>query len=62
MEVEICNCNNIDNRRGSIAEGVLSTKYALNGTGKSTMSKAILKSVHSRLSGNNELLEKYFPI
>lgn len=57
MEVEICNCNNIDNGRVSIAEGLLNIKYAINGTGKSTISKAILKSVSSRVSGNNELLE-----
>lgn len=57
MEVEICNCNNIDNGRVSIAEGLLNIKYAINGTGKSTISKAILKSVSSRDSGNNELLE-----
>jgi len=57
MEVEICNCNNIDNGRISIAEGLLNIKYAINGTGKSTISKAILKSVSSRVSGNNELLE-----
>ena len=57
MEIEICNCNNIDNGRIAIAEGFLNIKYAINGTGKSTISKAILKSVSSRVSGGNELLE-----
>ncbi len=57
MEVEICNCNNIDNGSVSISEGFLNIKYAINGTGKSTISKAILKSVSSKVSGNNELLE-----
>lgn len=57
MEIEICNCNNIDNGRIVIAEGFLNIKYAINGTGKSTISKAILKSVSSRVSGSNELLE-----
>ncbi|MBA6410245.1 hypothetical protein H4J63_13120 [Pseudoalteromonas sp. 5Ae-yellow] len=57
MEVEIFNCNNIDNGSVSISEGFLNIKYAINGTGKSTISKAILKSVSSRVSGNNELLE-----
>ncbi|CAA0125590.1 Uncharacterised protein [BD1-7 clade bacterium] len=57
MEIEISNCNNIDNGRIALAEGLLNIKYAINGTGKSTISKAILKSVSSRVSGNNELLE-----
>ncbi len=57
MEIEIRNCNNIDDGRISIAEGLLNIKYAINGTGKSTISKAIQKSVSSRVSGKNELLE-----
>jgi wobble nucleotide-excising tRNase len=57
MEIEIRNCNNIDNGRIEIVKGLLNIKYAINGTGKSTISKAILKSVSSRVSGNNELLE-----
>jgi len=57
MEIEISNCNNIDNGRITLTEGLLNIKYAINGTGKSTISKAILKSVSSRVSGNNELLE-----
>lgn len=57
MEIEIRNCNNIDNGRVALAEGLLNIKYAINGTGKSTISKAILKYVSSRVSGNNELLE-----
>jgi ABC-type dipeptide/oligopeptide/nickel transport system ATPase subunit len=57
MEIEIRNCNNIDNGRVTIAEGFLNIKYAINGTGKSTISKAILKFINSRVSGIDELLE-----
>lgn len=57
MEIEINHCNNIDNGKIKITEGLLNIKYAINGTGKSTVSKSIQKSVSSRLSGNNELME-----
>jgi ABC-type dipeptide/oligopeptide/nickel transport system ATPase subunit len=57
MEIEISNCNNIDNGVIKIAEGLLNIKYAINGTGKSTISKSIQKSVSSRLNGTNELTE-----
>lgn len=57
MEIEISNCNNIDNGAIKIAEGVLNIKYAINGTGKSTISKSIQMSVSSRLNGANELIE-----
>jgi len=57
MEIEINNCNNIDSGKVTIVEDLLNIKYAINGTGKSTISKAIQKSVTSRVSGKNELLE-----
>ncbi len=57
MEIEINNCNNIESGKIKIKEGLLNIKYAINGTGKSTISKSIQKSVLSRLSGNNELME-----
>jgi hypothetical protein len=47
MEIEISNCNNIDYGLVKIEEGVLNIKYAINGTGKSTVSKSIQKSVSS---------------
>jgi phosphatidylinositol kinase/protein kinase (PI-3 family) len=57
MEIEISNCNNIDSGVIKIAEGILNIKYAINGTGKSTISKSIQKSVSSRLNGTKELTE-----
>ncbi len=41
MKIEIKNCNNIDSGEFDIIEGCLNIKYAINGTGKSTISKAI---------------------
>lgn len=57
MEIEISNCSNIDNGVVTIEEGVLNIKYAINGTGKSTVSRSIQKSVSSRLNGTNDLTE-----
>lgn len=41
MNIEIKNCNNIDLATISIAEGKLNIKFAPNGTGKSTIARAI---------------------
>ena len=57
MEIEIHNCNNIDFGKIEIIEDKLNIKYAINGTGKSTLAKAVYKSVHDRMSGSNELVE-----
>lgn len=57
MEIELSYCNNIDKGKISISEGLLNIKYAINGTGKSTISKAIQKSISSRANGTDELIE-----
>lgn len=57
MELEIQNCNNIDNGRITISENRLNIKYAINGTGKSSIAKAIIKSTNDRVNGSNELAE-----
>ena len=41
MNIEICNCKNIDHATIGISENMLNIKYAMNGTGKSTIAKAI---------------------
>ena len=41
MEIQIANCNNITSGAVSITENRLNIKYAINGTGKSTVAKAI---------------------
>ena len=41
MKIEIKNCNSIDYANISIKENTLNIKYGINGTGKTTISKAI---------------------
>lgn len=41
MDIQIANCNNITSGSVSITENRLNIKYAINGTGKSTVAKAI---------------------
>lgn len=41
MEIEIQNCNNIKKGNIAIEENCLNIKYGMNGTGKSTIAKAI---------------------
>lgn len=47
MDIEIRNCNNIDEAKISIEPGRLNIKYGPNGTGKSTIAKAIELSARS---------------
>ena len=49
--IKILNCNCIDEAEIEIEEGTLNIKYGSNGTGKSTISKAI-----SAKSNNDEVL------
>ena len=46
MEIKIFNCNNIGEGTIEIVEGALNIKYAINGTGKSTVAKAISFAVN----------------
>ncbi|MGB2926645.1 MAG: hypothetical protein WBB82_15200, partial [Limnothrix sp.] len=48
MNILIQNCNNINRAEIDIQEGKLNIKYASNGTGKSTISKAIELSTKSQ--------------
>ena len=57
VKIEIKKCNNVDNGSIEIKENTLNIKYAINGTRKSTIAKAILASVNDRNKGSKELLE-----
>ena len=48
VTVEIRNCNNISEGKVSWEKGKLNIKYGLNGTGKTTIGKAIIASSRSR--------------
>ena len=41
MNIAIRNCNNIDSAEIAVTAGRLNIKYAINGTGKSTVAHAI---------------------
>lgn len=56
MNIEIMNCNNIVKGNVEIVEGRLNIKYAINGTGKSTISKALEASIKENQSEMEELL------
>lgn len=57
MEIELKDCNNIANGKVSIKENTLNIKHAINGTGKSTIAKAVLASVSDREQGTKHLSE-----
>ena len=56
MEIIINNCNNIDSGRIEITKNKLNIKFGINGTGKSTITRAIKYSVDSP-----ELLKNLIP-
>ncbi|MCM1494148.1 MAG: hypothetical protein NC180_13145 [Muribaculaceae bacterium] len=61
MKIRIKNCSNIDSGKFDIIEGCLNIKYAINGTGKSTISKAIDAFVNNDEDKKNALLPfKYY--
>ena len=47
MKIEIENCNNIEKGEVHLTEGALNIKYAINGTGKSTIARAISATVEN---------------
>ncbi len=60
MQIHIENCNNIDDGSIIISDNLLNIKYAINGTGKSTISKAIISCLQDK-STNSEELKKLKP-
>lgn len=56
MDIEIKNCNNITMAKVAIAPSKLNIKFAPNGTGKSTISKAIQYSITGDETALSELL------
>lgn len=57
IAIEIKNCNCIKEANIKIEEGTLNIKYGSNGTGKSTISKAIFLKTH----GNDSALQSLQP-
>lgn len=57
MDIELKKCNSIENGQISLVEKSLNIKYGINGTGKSTISKAIEYSIIDKNNSSNELLK-----
>lgn len=57
MDIEIKKCNSIENGKINITNNSLNIKYGINGTGKSTISKAIEFFVIDKNNSSNELLK-----
>lgn len=55
MKIEIKNCNNIDQAAVTIEQNCLNIKYAPNGSGKSTVAKAIAAFVENDSEGLQQL-------
>jgi ABC-type cobalamin/Fe3+-siderophores transport system ATPase subunit len=56
MNIEIKNCNNIDLANIELSEGKLNIKFAPNGTGKSTIAKAIMYGTAGDLASLSDLM------
>lgn len=55
MEIEIQNCNSIDNAKIFIQESKLNIKYGINGTGKTSIAKAINYAIEDKKNGSEKL-------
>lgn len=55
MDIVLKNCNNIENGQISIQEDNLNIKYAINGTGKSTISRAIMSYASDSINNTTTL-------
>lgn len=56
MKIQIKECNNIEETTVEIVEGALNIKYGVNGTGNTTISKAIVSYVNSDEEMKKELV------
>ena len=57
LVIELKNCNSIENGKIDIVENSLNIKYAINGTGKSSISKAIEYFINDNIHDTNKLLK-----
>jgi len=52
IQIEVKNCNNLDSAVISLAQQKLNIKFAPNGTGKSTIAKAVLLGAKGDQTGS----------
>lgn len=61
MQVVLKKCNNIETGSVEVKEKTLNLKYAINGSGKTTIARAILASINERLSIEKNALAALTP-
>jgi len=57
LQINLIKCNSIENGQIELIENSLNIKYAINGTGKSTISKAIQFTINDKNNLTNELIQ-----
>lgn len=57
LNIKIKRCNSIENGQIKLVENSLNIKYAINGTGKSTISKAIQFAINDKNVTTNDLIQ-----
>lgn len=57
LNIQIKRCNSIENGQIRLVENSLNIKYAINGTGKSTISKAVQFAINDKNATTNDLLQ-----
>lgn len=57
INIQIQRCNSIENGQIKLIENSLNIKYAINGTGKSTISKAIQFAINDKNNSTNNLFQ-----
>lgn len=57
MNIQLVKCNNIENGQVKLIENSLNIKFGINGTGKSTITKAIEYHVLDKQQSSNEILK-----
>ena len=61
MQVKLEKCNNIESGSVELMESTLNLKYAVNGSGKTTIARAILASIRERLGTDKNALAGLTP-
>ncbi|WP_426305575.1 AAA family ATPase [Acidovorax facilis] len=61
MLVKLQNCNNIETGCVEIVEGILNLKYAINGSGKTTIARAILAAIREKTGEEKSALSALIP-
>lgn len=61
MQIKLERCNNIETGAVEVIEHTLNLKYAINGSGKTTIARAMLASIQERLGSQKDALTALIP-